>query len=251
MQLNYKELGQGQPLVILHGLLGSLDNWMTLAKKYAEKYHVFLIDQRNHGKSDWSEEWNYEVMSQDVAEFVETHQLENMILMGHSMGGKTAMWYATQFPDKVAKLVIVDKSPRWYAVTHDKIVDTLLGMDIANMTSRNDADAYLTPYFPDFGMRQFLLKNLDRDSNNQFVWKANLKVIRKNMDIVGEALPKNTVFEKPTLFIRGSKSDYILDSDKDLIQKHFPQYQLATIEAGHWLHAENPKAFLEATLSFF
>lgn len=251
MQLNYKESGQGQAFIILHGLLGSLDNWATLGKKFAENYRVFLLDQRNHGKSPWSDTWSYEAMAEDLHEFIQEHSLDQIILLGHSMGGKTAMFFATQFPDIVDRLLVADIAPKAYPVHHDQILHAMDVIGIANLSTRQEVDQALAQYIPDFGTRQFILKNLQRDDNGAFSWKVNLEVIKAQIESVGEALPENAFFEGDTLFLKGDKSNYILDQDLPLIQKHFPHSNLVNIHnAGHWLHAEQPEAFYTAVQAF-
>ncbi len=253
MQLNYKVYGEGRPMIILHGLFGSSDNWMSIAKKIAERgYQVFLPDQRNHGDSPWSEEWNYEVMSEDLHELIKHQQIEHPVLIGHSMGGKVAMFFAGKYPDQaLSKLVIVDIAPKAYPIHHDQILDALLSLDLSQINARREADQALAKYLDEPGVRQFLLKNLDRDEENRFRWKVNLPVIHEKIDMVGEPFPENLKYEGPTLFIKGARSAYIQEGDEALIQTYFPQARLQTVsEAGHWVHAEQPQAFLELLMDF-
>lgn len=250
MELNYKEVGQGKPLIILHGLFGSLDNWISIARKLENKRCVFLVDQRNHGHSPHSDEFSYEAMANDLKEFVDTHQLQDIELMGHSMGGKTAMLFATKFPKLVEKLIVVDITPKYYPVHHDTILKGLHAVDVHTLTSRNEADGRLAQHISDFGVRQFLLKNLKRVSDG-FDWKINLEVIEREIEEVGKALPEGAMYDGSTLFIRGELSNYILDQDMELIHTHFPNAELSTVnKASHWVHAEQPSAFLEQITQF-
>ena len=253
MKLNFKKSGSGDPLLILHGLFGSLDNWATLAKKLAEKYTVYLIDQRNHGHSPHADEFNYEVMSDDLSELIKNESLNKVNIIGHSMGGKTAMLYATLNPDKVNKLIVVDIAPKEYPVTHDDIIKALQSVDLKNITERNEADAQLQKKIDDESTRQFLLKSLYRKNNSEskFAWKFNLEAISNHIENVGEALPQNAIFDGDTLFINGANSDYITKKDYDLIHYHFPNSKIVTIKnAGHWVHAEQPEELFKTVTEF-
>lgn len=253
MELNYKVFGEGKPLIILHGLFGSADNWLTIAKDLAEhNYQIFLVDQRNHGDSPHSDEFNYSAMAADLNEFIETHQLERPLILGHSMGGKTVMKFAVNYADKWDKIIVVDIGPKAYPVHHDVILKGLKSIDLPNIKSRGDADKQLSEYVKDMGTRQFLLKNLARDKQGGYKWKINLPVIDKNIENVGEGLEEPLAIEKEVLFIRGEKSDYIIDQDIILINQIFPNSEVKTIKgAGHWVHAEKPKEVEELMLEFF
>ena len=245
-------LGQGKPFIILHGFLGMSDNWKSLGTKYAEEgFEIHLIDQRNHGRSFHHNEFNYEVMVEDLKLYCDSHHLNNIILLGHSMGGKTAMLFAAKYPDMVRKLIVADIAPRFYPVHHDAILEGLNSLDFSVIKSRGEADQQLSRYVPDFGTRQFLLKNLYWKDNGQLDLRLNLEVLKENVSEVGEALPTHLLFDKDTLFLRGDRSEYIALSDEDIIKRHFPKSILITIKnAGHWLHAENPNDFFEETLNF-
>lgn len=251
MKLNYRSTGQGQPIIILHGLFGASDNWLSIAKKLEANYQVFLIDQRNHGASPHSDIWNYEVMAEDAKEFMESQALSEAIIMGHSMGGKVAMNFARKYPEMITDLVIVDIGPKYYPVHHVKILDGLKSIDLSTLASRQDADRQLQNNVPEMGVRQFLLKNLGRDKNNQFYWKINLNVIEEQIENVGLALPVEKIFDRKCLFIRGENSNYILDEDLPELSITFPQHKLETIpNAGHWVHAERPVEFLHALTNY-
>lgn len=250
MNLHYQKIGSGRPLLILHGLFGSSDNWLTIGKALSDKFEVWLIDQRNHGRSPHSEQFDYPSMSDDISHFIATHQIDNPIILGHSMGGKAAMEYAMRHPEGWYKLVVVDIAPRGYPVHHQTILKGLNSFDPTAILSRPDADQKLAAYISEVGVRQFLLKNLVR-SDSGYQWRINLPAITANIEAIGQPTESEGGIEKPVLFIKGARSDYIRDEDKSLIKKLFPHAQLATIEeAGHWVHAEQPKRFLAVLKQF-
>lgn len=250
MQLNFKKLGTGKPLIILHGLFGSSDNWFSISKELKDNFTLYLIDQRNHGDSPQSDEWNYDVMVEDLNELMDAEGLKKAYLMGHSMGGKTVMNFALKYPEKVEKLIVADISPRYYAVHHQRILEGLNALDLDTIGSRKDADDQLAEYVPNLGERQFLLKSLGRGADG-FEWKINLPVITKNINEVGKALPDGQSFSGPTLFLAGSNSSYIQQPDLDDIDAFFPKNEVEFIaDAGHWLHAEQPDAVVEEIRRF-
>ena len=244
--------GQGSPLLILHGFLGMSDNWKSLGSLYAnEGFQVHMLDLRNHGKSFHSDKFNYEVMAEDVLEYCTHHHLLEISIIGHSMGGKVALLFATLYPEKVSKLIIADIGPKYYPLHHQDILDGLNAVDFSNKPSRTEVEEILYPYIPDFGTRQFLMKNLYWKEPNQLDFRFNLKVFNDQIEIIGNSLATNAVFAKPTLFVRGGNSNYILDTDWPQILHHFPNAKLVTIpNVGHWLHAENPHQFFEETRNF-
>jgi len=252
MILHSQILGTGKPFVILHGFLGMSDNWKTLGMRWSEVgYEVHLLDQRNHGRSFHSDEFSYHVMVEDLKRYCEEHNLEEIILLGHSMGGKVAMQFAVTYPNKVSNLIIADISPKAYPSHHQDILKALHALDFTKIKSRGEADDALSEYIRDQGTRLFLLKNLYRNSNKEFALRINLPILSEKIEEVGVALPKNTVFEGHTLFLGGEKSGYIETMDELLIKKHFPNAEIKMISnAGHWLHAENPDDFYDATMSF-
>ena len=252
MILHSNIIGSGQPFVILHGFLGMGDNWKTLGTQFSESgYEVHLVDQRNHGRSFHSDEFNYDVMAEDLKVYCESHDLDNIILMGHSMGGKTAMLFAALFPNKLKKLLVADISPRYYPVHHDAILNGLSQLDFSLLKSRGAADKALASYVDDMGTRMFLLKNLYWVEKGQLGLRINLEVLKEQVTEVGEALPIQATFDKPTLFLRGDKSEYIGESDEAIIHRHFSKAMIVRISnAGHWLHAENPDDFRKAVLDF-
>ena len=249
--LNHKILGEGQPLIILHGLFGSLDNWMTLAKRFAEDFKVVLVDQRNHGKSFHSEKFDYQKMAEDLENLIDFLKIDNPILLGHSMGGKTVMQYAAYHSHTIDKLIVADIGTKQYPVHHQQIIEGLKSVRLSEMTKREEVDQALQSYIPELGTRVFLMKNLGRDSSGGFVWKMNLDEISENIEEVGKPLDYYLPIETPNLFIRGGQSSYILDTDFDSISEIFPNVQFETIEgSGHWLHADNPDQFYEIVMNF-
>jgi esterase len=252
MKLFYRKFGQGQPLIILHGLFGQSDNWNSLAKHFSEQdLEVYIADQRNHGLSPHSDIWNYQAMSDDVLELINDNHLKNVILLGHSMGGKTAMQFALQHPEAVAKLIVVDIAPKAYPLQHRQVMDALQAVDFNVVKTRKEIEAILSNYITDLGTKQFLLKNIYWKENGELDWRFNLNVIVNQIKNVGEAIPIDTSCDVPALFIRGEKGNYILDEDWGLIQKLFPRSMLETIiDAGHWVHAEKPKEFFECVMRF-
>lgn len=252
MLLYSKIEGQGKPLLILHGFLGMSDNWKTLGVQYAALgFEVHLLDLRNHGRSFHDAAFSYAVMVQDVLDYCTHYGLQNISVIGHSMGGKLAMLLATQHPDLVRQLIVADIGPKYYALHHQEILTGLNAIDFSTQPQRNEVDAQLQGYIPDFGTRQFLLKNLYWQTPGQLAFRFNLPVLTQEIEQVGTALPDAARYEESTLFVRGGNSNYILDADWDIILSHFPQAKLETIpQAGHWLHAENPALFYSITSKF-
>lgn len=244
--------GSGKPFLILHGFLGMSDNWKTLGTQYSENgFEVHMLDLRNHGRSVQSDEFNYQLMVNDVVEYCEEKNLNSIYLLGHSMGGKVAMFTATQFPDLVEKLIVADIGVKYYKPHHDEILNGLSAVDFSKKPSRSDVEEILTPFIPDFGTRQFLMKSLYWKEKDQLAFRFNLNAFVANKDVIGDALSEDAVFTKPTLFLKGANSNYILDSDLAEIKHHFPKAELEIISnAGHWLHAENAKDFYDKTMQF-
>ncbi|MEN0049672.1 MAG: alpha/beta fold hydrolase [Bacteroidota bacterium] len=254
IQLNHKSFGQGDAIVILHGLFGTLDNWQTLAKKLAEDYYVFLVDQRNHGRSPHVEGMSYPLMANDLKEFLEQNWIHQAHIIGHSMGGKTAMQFALDYPDLVNKLVVVDIAPKTYLGGHELILSALRNFPVNSVESRKEAEqTLLEAGIEELGIRQFLLKNLTRSKAGGYEWKMNFPEIDKHyQNILANIEAENkSPFDGKTLFIRGANSNYIQDADADLIETLFPQSTLETVpQAGHWVHAEQPQALLELLRNF-
>lgn len=246
MKLNYKEFGQGEPLIILHGLFGTSDNWQTLAKQLAKNYTVFIIDQRNHGRSPHDDEFNYQVMASDLKEFLEENWIYKARIIGHSMGGKTAMQFASSYPDMVEKLVIVDIANNTYEGGHETIFNALMSLELDKIENRKDADEFLKNQIEEFGVRQFLLKNLTRNKKGGYEWKMNLPIIHKNYQAILQEIEVEEQFEGATLFVKGGLSKYINEENFNATQQVFPNAVLKTIKnVGHWVHAEAPKELLQ------
>lgn len=250
--LHSRIVGEGKPLLILHGYFGMGDNWKTHANKLAEDgFEVHLIDQRNHGRSFHSDEFDYELMVEDLHSYIEYHSLENVILLGHSMGGKTVMLFATEYGDLVEKLIVADISPRRYPPHHNEILAALNSVDFSVQNSRKLVDEKLSELIPEIGVRGFLAKSLYWKEKGQLAYRFNLKSLTENNSEVGVALPSFTNYEGKTLFLRGANSEYITKEDEPLVMAHFPKAQIKTIvNAGHWLHAENPKDFYKEVINF-
>jgi esterase len=250
MKLHHRILGEGRSLVILHGLFGNSDNWQTHAKKLADYFKVVLVDQRNHGHSDRSDDFSYDLMAEDLHELITDLELENVMLLGHSMGGKTAMRYAQLYPEGIEKLIVADMGVKRYAPHHQDILEGLSRVDLDTVQSRGEVEQILEPYVPVAGTRQFLMKNLYWKEKGRLAWRMNIPVLEREMENILAALPEEEVMIQ-TLFIRGELSQYIPDEDIPAIEDQFPDSTFITIpNAGHWVHAEAPEAFLNAVLEF-
>ena len=251
-------------MVIVHGLYGSSDNWINIGKRLAEKHTVYMIDQRNHGHSPFSDSHTFNDMRDDLAEFFEKYKIEKAVILGHSMGGKTAMWFAFDYPEKVEKLVIADIAPKNYLLLqedsqfylHQNILLAMMEIDFSKIKSRNDVDDFMAQKIDDERIRQFLLKNVAKDkTSHQFNWRVNAKVLYDYLDEIVSGVNKNWLDDRipitnyPVIFIRGMKSNYILPEDEILIKEIYPDATIVDIpDAGHWLHAEQPKLFIKAVM---
>lgn len=251
MELNFKIFGQGEPLIIMHGMFGMLDNWQLIAKQLSENFMVFLIDLRNHGRSPHSNEFGYTVMADDLYQFMNENWLHHAHIMGHSMGGKVAMRFALENPDMVDKLIIVDIAPKTYEGNHEGVIDALTALELDNLSNRNEAEFYLRRHINEESTVQFLLKNLSRDKAGGYRWKMNLSVITNHYREILSHDESNDIFTGPTLFVRGEKSNYIIPEEFPKFKQNFPNATLDTVpNAGHWVHAENPSKFLEIVSTF-
>lgn len=247
-------IGEDKPLVILHGFLGMGDNWKTLAKQFAtDGYQVHLIDQRNHGRSFHSDAFSYELLVEDLKDYCVENGLDKIHLLGHSMGGKTAMLFAVTYPAMVDKLIIADIGVKEYPQHHQTILEglTALSNNSEAMSSRSGADEFLANYISDVGTRMFLLKNLYWVEKGVLGLRMNLAALIQNIEEIGKPLPLGATYSDATLFLRGDKSNYILEEDENGIYNAFAKAQIKTISnAGHWLHAENPKDFYKEVINF-
>lgn len=245
MKLFFRKSGTGRPLIILHGLFGISDNWAGLAKQWSEHFTVYAVDLRNHGQSPHSEEWNYAAMAEDIIELIADEKLNDVVLLGHSMGGKAGMRLAIDYPNALSKLIVVDIAPRQSLPNNTEVVNALLQVDMNAITSRKDAEAVLRPLLHEEGTIQFLLKNLfwkEEDGEKKLAWRFNLDVISRDIHEVYAATLPDRVCETETLFIRGSRSQYIMPEDEADIRVQFPNAQIITVEnAGHWVHADQPQ----------
>lgn len=249
--LHSKILGEGKPLLILHGFLGMSDNWKTLGNEFAKHFQVHLIDQRNHGRSFHSSYFSYKLMAEDLKHYCTYYALEDCYIIGHSMGGKTAMHFAMNYPHLVAKLIIADIAPKVYPAHHQYILKALKEVDFNQHTSRKDIENVLQQYINETGVVQFLMKNVYRANKTTLGYRFNLEILYENYgEVVKNDLPQIT-FSKPTLFLKGSKSNYIDSSDEILIRTYFPLGKTLEISnSGHWLHAENPQEFYGTVMNF-
>lgn len=251
MQLHFKQLGRGEPLVLLHGLFGSGDNWFSVAPRLAEKFHVFLPDLRNHGYSPHHPEMDYPLMAADLERFFASQNLAGARVIGHSMGGKVAMQFALDFPARVKKLTVVDIAPRAYRRAHDHIFAALLALDLTAFQKRRQIEAALAPEIPSLVLRRFLLKNLGHDDRGKYFWKMNLRGLAENYSRLGRVVSGKNSFAGPALFVRGGKSDYINAADESQIHRLFPAAKIRTLAAaGHWVHADAPEEFARLLLDF-
>lgn len=266
MKLFFREEGEGFPIVIVHGLYGSSDNWLTVGKKLAGHYKVYMVDQRNHGRSPNSEVHDYESMKNDLAEFFDQHSIEKAILMGHSMGGKTAMSFAADYPERIEKLIIVDIAPKDYFLLndesqyylHNNILRAMLEIDFNRIESRKQIEYFLNERIDSTQIVQFLLKSISRNKETtRFEWRLNLPVLYDNLDEIIKGVNAHWFDDRlpiknyPVLFIKGTNSNYILPEDFSSIHRIYPEAEISEIpDAGHWLHAEQPQLFM-ATLTNF
>jgi len=257
--LHSQIIGEGKPFLIIHGFLGMGDNWRTLGRQFSEEgYEVHLLDMRNHGRSFHSNTFDYTVMMEDVKTYIEVKKLNPVVLLGHSMGGKVAMRLAVEYPDCISKLIVADIGPKQYPQHHQAILKGLSSLVFANsetgkegIESRNEADKALSKYVGSAAIRQFLLKNLYWKSKGHLALRMNLPVLVKQIEEIGRALDVDAVYDKEALFIYGGESDYILPEDHVGIKHHFPNSIFKEVQdAGHWLHAENPKDFFKYIMDF-
>lgn len=241
-------IGSGDDhFIILHGFLGMGDNWKTHAKNLSEKeYCVHLVDQRNHGRSFWSDKFDYDVMVNDLLQYLNHHGINQCVVLGHSMGGKTAMAFALNYPDRVQKLIIADIAPKYYAPHHQKILAGLSTLNLEEVSSRKAAAEHLKNFIPEAGTRQFLLKNLYWVSEGKLGLRINVAVLKNAAEAVGAAIQSQKQYHQPTLFLYGENSNYINPMTDTEILKYFPKAEIIEIKgAGHWLHAEKPLLFFK------
>lgn len=250
IDLNFKTLGEGPPVIILHGFLGMLDNWKTFGRKLSEKYQVFLVDQRDHGRSPHTDDFSYDLLAEDLHDFMDAQNLESAFLIGHSMGGKTVMRFMQKYPSMVKRAIVVDMAPFKNDNHHNHILDALNSFDPASANARSDGEEHLLKSIPDIGVVQFLMKNMNRRKEGGFQWKMNLDLLTSKYDEILEATDSQ-ISEVPTLFVAGGKSNYIPAYEHEEILRLFPLGKIQTIEdAGHWVHAEKPEELLELCIEW-
>ncbi len=254
MKLFFKQLGSDHSpaMIVLHGLFGASDNWLTLSREWAKTHRIFLLDLRNHGRSPHDADHNYRVMAEDVNEFMHDLEIPSAILLGHSMGGKVAMTLALKYPQKIEKLIVVDIAPKAYKkLEFTQVVKILRSLNLSEIKTRKDAEERLANDITDQGLRRFLLKNLTRTRDKSYTWRVNLDAIYQNIDVISGGVPADGKYEKPTLFIRGENSLYIREADVKSIKAMFPKTILLTVKsAGHWVHADKPEVVLNAVIKF-
>ena len=252
--LNYKEYGSGEKyFIILHGFLGSLDNWHSLATEWGNHgLHVFVVDQRNHGKSPHTSSHSIPLMVGDVKDFMEQHHITKTTLLGHSMGGKVAMQFALTYPELTDKLIVADMAPRPYRNgAHDDVFKAINNVDLSKAQTRKDVEQAMAQYLGDFGTRQFIMKGLDRADESHYTWKFNVEVLKRDYINILQEIYSLNHFLGDALFIRGGNSLYVQEKDLPAIHKLFPHYKLVTVDdAGHWLHADKPKKVIEEVMNF-
>jgi esterase len=251
MQLYFEVQGKGEPLVVLHGLFGSGENWVSIGRALADAFRVYLVDLRNHGRSPHIANMSYPEMAEDLFEFAEEQKLSRFSLLGHSMGGKTAMQFALQHSERVRRLVVVDIAPRQYAPRHLEILTALTSLELNSFQTRTEIEEALAPRIPELAVRRFLLKNLKRDPGGKFRWQMNLAALSKDYARLNQDLNLAETFEQPALFLLGGQSDYVGDADWPLIHRFFPRAEIQSIpEAGHWVHAEAQTHFIRIVREF-
>jgi esterase len=253
MKLFYREYGNGAPFIILHGLFGISDNWATFGKAIKDRYHVYIPDMRNHGRSPHDPVFDFPSMTNDINEFIYEHGLRNPVMMGHSMGGKVAMMVALNNPELLDRLIVVDVGPRKFPLNteHLQLLNAMLSADLSVARSRSDVENQLVEKIKSKRLRQFLLKNIYWKSDDTLGWRLNLEVIHANLPLMFGGIESESVFTSPALFIRGGLSNYIGEEDIELIRKNFPDAIIRTIaSAGHWAHADAPEEFYDIVTGF-
>ena len=252
LQLNFKKYGEGKPLIILHGFLGSLDNWHTLATEFGKNgFEIFTIDLRNHGRSPHTFLHSISLMADDLNDFMDQQNVSSATILGHSMGGKVAMQFALSYPQKVDKLIVVDIASRAYKRGHDDVFSAIKNIELDQIHSRKDAEEKMLPYLSDISTRQFILKNLERSEDGNYHWKFNFETLYREYENMLVEINSVHTFNGKTLFIKGANSNYIQEKDRSDIEKLFPNVIIKTIEnATHWVHADNPKQFFDTVINF-
>src|SRR6056297_3845837 len=249
-KLHHKIMGEGEPIIILHGLFGMLDNWKTFAGSIASDYRVILVDQRNHGRSFHDSTINYPAMAEDLKNLMDILDMDRATILGHSMGGKTAMEFTKTYPDRLSRLVVVDIGPQAYPPGHGPIFKALKAVPVQQIESRSEAQEVLAKYIPEKSIQLFLLKNLKRESDGNYSWRMNLEAIEEHYEDILSGISIERSIKTPSLFVNGTQSKYIRTEDEELIRNKFEEVEFQKLNAGHWVHAERPKELREGLLRF-
>ena len=251
LKLAYSDYGDGHPLIIIHGLFGSSSNWRSIARRLAGDYHVYTVDLRNHGRSPWHDDMSYHALATDIADFITTHNLHDSHVMGHSLGGKTAMTLALQFPHLLKNLAVLDIAPVEYSHTQLGYIEAMRALNLSTITHRTDADTALREHVPETMVRQFLLQNLVQDGDD-FRWRINLDALANHMgEMISFPSFTDKQFSGSTFFVYGTDSDYVLPGHHSTVRGFFPAAQIIGVEnAGHWLHVERPNIVVEMIHNF-
>lgn len=249
MQLHYQTLGQGQPLILLHGLFGSANNWRMVAHHFSKTHQVISVDLRNHGNSSHSDVQTYAHMADDIVELCETLHLASVDLLGHSLGGKVAMQFAMQYPERMDRLMVIDMAMRAYPDEHTHLINAMMAIDLSTMRHRSEADKALSGAIDNATVRQFLLMNVVT-SDDSLRWRINLPALKANYSALQQAVGACAQYDKPCLFIRGEHSHYVQEADIAQIKSHFTKAKFVTLPTGHWVHAEQPQAFIQVITQF-
>jgi esterase len=252
MELHHKIYGSGEPVIILHGIFGMLDNWHNFATKLSSHFQVITVDQRNHGRSGHSDEFNYVLMCEDLIELVKKLNLDKINLIGHSMGGKTAMNFALKYPEIIKNLIVIDIGIKKYRKSHEFIFEAINEIKLEKMNSRTGIEIFLHQYIPNDAIVKFLMKNISRQNDdNKFIWKMNFKALEQNYDHIISEVKSPNQFIGSTLFVKGANSDYLHEDELLKIRKIFPNAQMNIIDgAGHWIHAEKENELLTVSTNF-
>jgi pimeloyl-ACP methyl ester carboxylesterase len=253
MKLFYRQFGVGEPVIILHGVYGMSDNWVTLGRRLGDHFSVFIPDQRNHGQSPHSPAHNYYALVDDILEFMDEKDIKDPSIMGHSMGGKVAMGLALEASSRIRKLIIIDVSPRGYPIRkeHLDILHTMRSVDLSHFYSRREVETELNKFLLSERIRYFVLKNLHRDHAGRLSWRINLDAMEENLERISGSLPMKGNYTGPVLLIRGGDSDYVTDDDKPLVSSYFPTHRMVTLPgASHWVHADRPDELFVELMAF-
>ena len=253
MKLFFRHMGKGNPVVILHGLLGLSDNWVTFGRQLASDFEVFIPDLRNHGQSPHDPVFNFTVLVEDLHELIEDQGLKKVNLIGHSLGGKTAMFFTLEYPDLLDKLVVVDIALRKYSpnLEHQMLIDAMMEVDFSSARSRSDVDRQFEQNVHSIKLRQFLLKNIYWKDKETLGWRVNLPVLKESLPRMLEGITTDKKFLNPVLLVRGGLSDYVTDADLPAMVKQFPHTSVQTLaNTSHWVHADAPEEFYNLVHEF-